>query len=238
MGRFRYKKIRILDDRRIPALGGIQGPILNWYRESTDIIKILIRDGFNVEELTPLPTTPPTIVKLTLQNYSEDNGAGAYDKEYYNPEPGSKKFGKMYQFTYSSINQDTRKKYLYDSNKLYKKGDKVIYQLSSTAENPDMRNIWQIFICVENTRATGIFDHGYWRYPESAEEAKLEYVKPPYPQSFIESGIPEFDPNHQYARRDKVGYYESEDGTWYIYKCTHRNGHIGPWDENKWSRER
>ena len=67
------KKIRILESGPINALGGIQGPILSYYRETMQTIFQLVRDGVKVIELTPDGSEIP----LTIQNYDKELG-GTY----------------------------------------------------------------------------------------------------------------------------------------------------------------
>jgi hypothetical protein len=67
------KKIRILESGPINALGGIQGPILSYYRETMATIFQLVRDGVNVIELTPDGSEIP----LNIQNYDKELG-GTY----------------------------------------------------------------------------------------------------------------------------------------------------------------
>lgn len=164
----RSKKIRIVSDKELYALGGIRGPIRNWYRERMDTIKILVRDGYYVEEMTP----DGQIIKLTMDNFDKENG-GTYDdedkikstnKSTFPLDRYPEKTDGVYATTYEQwkpfldLENHDEEYYMYKKDKYYDRGSKAIFIMPDGSK--------QLFLC-KGPRIKGLDgpDKDYWTYP-------------------------------------------------------------------------
>lgn len=224
----RSKTIRILHAGPILALGGIYGPILNWYRERMDVIWSMVRDGLRVVEKCP----DGSEVVLTIQNYDQELGSAPYDDEdkvripqanmsqppQVNP-PSEGKTPVRYGF-YRKIDwetmydESTRRSYLYHPSSKWNIGMKCVY--TSHVDS----NFMQVYIRATDGAGTDPFNLDDWRIPENEEEARLDYFHGDVPHSIQSQGIYEYDSLNKYNAGEKVALFNTKTGKWAIYEAT------------------
>lgn len=107
-------------------------------------------------------------------------------------------------------------KYITSGTAKWEAGMKTVYPRN---------NLVQVYICTEGHKSGVKFETNKWRVPNSAEEAKLDWIKGTKPAAIPQD---EYDGTKaDYQKDDQVAWFNKTEGTWDIYKSNDNNPTAG-----------
>jgi len=240
-------KIRVLGKGLVPRIGAlapIKEPFYADYRACADIMRArgLTVEYFNPDTNKFAKLTPENIKAVSDKYYDKEWDQSVQEANEETPSdesegptgpqegggPGNPPpppsvepdhYGRYTKTEWEQMyDERTREhyKYITTGTAKWEAGMKTVYPRN---------NLVQVYICTEGHKSGVKFETNKWRVPNSAEEAKLDWIKGTKPSSISQA---EYDGTKaDYQKDDEVVWFNKTEGTWDVYKSNDNNPTAG-----------